>query len=147
MNTNDQLEQRYSELAKDIELAIVGQPGGAFQTATAGSSSAARKFACFQTQHAGGPTVATLRLDATSDDTLAKLETRLLDAHEGAHAQVSSADTLVVPPAVSRYVARFAAASGRNRELRESTTIVYTVDLYVSPKHWAIAAEVALQTP
>ena len=128
-----QLEMRYAELSKDIELAISGQPGGAFQTATAGNASTARQMAALQTQHAGGPNVATLRLDATSDDTLAKLETRLLDAHQGAHAQGGNPDTLVVTPPVSRYVASFAAASGRNRELRDTRTIVNTVDLYVSP--------------
>jgi len=134
------LEQRYSELAKDIELAIMGKPGGSFQTATAGSSSSARKFAALAIQLQGGPNNATLMQDATSDDTLAKLETSMLDAHQNCHAVGGNPDTLMVPPAVSRYVASFAAASGRNRELRDTTKIVNNVDLYVSPKHWAIAA-------
>jgi len=128
-----QLEMRYAELSKDIELAIMGKPGGAFQTATAGNASTARQFAALAIQLQGGPNNGTLMQDATSDDTLAKLETSMLDAHQNCHAVGGDPDTLVVPPAVSRYVASFAAASGRNRELRDTTTIVNSVDLYISP--------------
>jgi hypothetical protein len=127
-----QLELRYGELANDEELAIIGAPGGTRQTSTVGTQSAARKFACFQVQMlAGRNASANVVISAATD--LEELEEEMVSAHEGAYQHGGNPSYLIVNPRGARYVAGFAGAAGRQRDIRNERRIVNVVDLYVSP--------------
>lgn len=127
-----QLELRYGELANDEELAIIGAPGGTRQTATAGTQSVARQFACFQVQMVAGRNAADNVITSAATD-LAELELELVEAHEGCYAHGGNPSYLIVNPRGARYISGFAGASGRQRDIRNERRIVNVVDLYVSP--------------
>lgn len=128
-----QLELRYGELANDEELAIIGAPGDVRQTSTAGTAdTTGRTFACFQVQILSGPNAAFNVIQSAAAD-LAALEVDLLNAHEGSYDAGGNAGYLIVTPGGSRYVASFAAATGRERDFGEGRSIINVIDLYVSP--------------
>jgi hypothetical protein len=123
-----QLSKAGAELRRDFEHALVGTK----QTAVAGNSSTARKFAGFQAQVASGNftytgAVAAVANALDEDDLLAALQDLY---NEGADPSV-----VMVTPTNSLIVADFAKASGRNREINvgASKSVVNAVDLYVSP--------------
>ena len=122
-----QLELRYGELANDEEMATVGAPGGTRQTATAGSSVAARKMASLQTQLAASVTE-----DATGITTIADLETSLLAAHQKCYSLGGNPDYLFTAPATAQYISSFAYQAGRSRDFGTEKTYVNVIDLYVS---------------
>ena len=127
-----QLELRYGELANDEEIAIIGSPGGTRQTATVGTQSVARKFACFQVQMLAGTNAASCVVTSAAI-TLAALEIDLLTVHEGCYGKGGNPSYLVVPPKVAKYIAAFAGATGRQRDIRNERRIINVVDLYVTP--------------
>jgi hypothetical protein len=127
-----QLELRYGELANDEELAIIGAPGGTRQSAAAATQSTARTMACFQIQMLAGRNAASNVVSSTAVD-LGDLEEELLTAHEGCYEFGGNPRHLIVPPKGGRYVAGFAASSGRTRDFGGSKQIINVIDLYSSP--------------
>ncbi len=122
-----QLELRYGELANDEEMATVGAPGGTRQTADAGSSVAARKMASLQTQLA-----ASVIVDATTSNTIEKLEASLLEAHEKCYSLGGNPDYLFTAPKTAQYISSFAYQAGRQRDFGSEKTYVNVIDLYIS---------------
>ena len=116
-----QLERIYGELANDEEFAVVGSQ----QAGTAGTTAVAREMTSFLPQ-----------LDASvkkASVTATDGEDQILAAHQACYEAGGNPNTLVVSPAGSLIVADFAAASGRNRDIRNEKSIYNVVDLYVSP--------------
>lgn len=122
-----QLELRYGELANDEELAIMGAPGGTRQTAVAGDGSTAREMACFMNQ-----LDAAVIVDATGNTTTTQLEDDLLAAHLATYTLGGNPSYLLTSPTSSNYIASFAFAAGRERDIKNEKTIVHVIDLYVS---------------
>lgn len=123
-----QLEKRYGELAKDEELAVVGRPGGTRQTGDAGTDSVARQMKSLVSQ-----LDASVVSDAVAFTTIAQLETAILDGHQAAFDEGGDPRILLVNSGQSRYIAAFANAAGRQRDIRNEKIVVNVVDLYVSP--------------
>jgi hypothetical protein len=122
-----QMAKAMKEVKRDLEYAFVGTK----QTAVAGSSSVARKFAGVQAQvdaslintTTGG--IGTPIGEAILLTTLQELWTAGADP---SHLMVTADDSLIVSD--------FAKASGRTREIKNGTAdrqIVNVVDLYISP--------------
>ena len=123
-----QLELRYSELANDEELAIVGAPGGTRQTGAAGDASTAREMASLQSQLAAG-----VIEDGVGYTTVANLEAGILAAHQSTYELGGNPSYMVCNPGNSLYIADFARQTNRNRDIRNERTVVHVVDLYASP--------------
>jgi len=122
-----QLELRYGELANDEEMAIVGAPGGARQTAVAGDATTAREMASIYAQVDAANIV-----DATGATTVADLETFLLEAHLATYTVGGNPGYAVTDPLTAGYFAGFALSAGRNRDIRNDKMLVNVIDLYVS---------------
>jgi len=130
-----QLELRYGEMANDEEMAIVGAPGGARQTATAGSAVAARKMASLQSQLDASVikyATANRLVGGVAITTVAQLEQCLLDAHLATYEAGGNPSYLFTNPATAGYISSFAYQSGRSRDLRNEKTFMNVIDLYVS---------------
>ena len=110
------------EIKKDYERAMVGVT----QAAVTGDGSTARRMTSLLNQM-------TTDVDAGSNATDALTEAKLLTAGQTAYNNGSDPDTFMVKPADSQIVAGFSAASGRNREIAQTKTLVNAIDLYVSP--------------
>jgi hypothetical protein len=126
-----QLELRYSEMANDEELAIMGKPGGTRQTGDAGSSSTAREMASLISQLDAGVTV-----DGTTYTTVAHLEDGILAAHLATYDLGGNPSYLITNPANAQYIANFAYAAGRSREIHNGSDdrkLVNVIDLLVNP--------------
>lgn len=123
-----QLELRYGELVNDEELAMVGAPGGTRQTASAGTTNAARTMESVMGQIASANTV-----DSTAITTYVEFEDDILEAHEAAYNAGARPDYGICPPRVARHISKLAASAGRERDFGEGRAIVNVVDLYVSP--------------
>lgn len=123
-----QLELRYGELANDEESAAVGDAGGdGRQVAVAGDDSTAREFACFQEQlHAD------VIIDATGDTLVSELEAELIAGHLASYTAGGTPSYALTDPLTAGYFANFALSAGRNRDIRNETTLVNVIDLYVS---------------
>lgn len=123
-----QLSKAGAELRRDLEHAMVGTG----QTAVAGDSSTARKFAGFQAQVAAGNYVYT---GATGTPAVANAleEADVLTAMQDLYNEGSDPTVAMVTPSNSLIVADFAKASGRNRDINNGRQVVNAVDLYVSP--------------
>lgn len=115
-------------MANDEELAIVGAPGGTRQTGAAGDASTAREMASLQSQ-----LDAAVIVDATAFTTVAQLEAGILDAHEATYALGGNPSYLITNPGNARYLANFAYAAGRQRDLRNERQLVNVIDLLVNP--------------
>ena len=122
-----QLELRYGDLANDEELAIVGAPGGTRQTADAGTGVTAREMASLHNQLAPG-----VQVDATAYTTTTELESGVLEAHLATYNEGGNPSYLFTNPANSNYIASFAYAAGRQRDLRNDRQLANVIDLYVS---------------
>ena len=123
-----QLSKAGAELRRDLEHAMVGTK----QTAVAGDSSTARKFAGFQAQVASGNFTYT---GATGTPAVANAldEDDLLAALQDLYNEGSDPSVVMVTPTNSLIVAGFAKASGRSRDFASGKSVVNAVDLYVSP--------------
>ena len=131
-----QLEKKYAELANDEELAVVGAPGGTRQTKVAGASAAtAREMASLHTQLDTSVILYatdTRLVGGIAITTVAELETILLEAHQATYDEGGNPGYLVTGPTESNYIASFAYASGRQRDIRNERKLVNVIDLYVS---------------
>jgi len=116
-----QIGKALREIKIDYEHALVGLD----QAAVAGSASAARKMQSLLN-------MTTTDVDAGSNSTDALTEAKLLVAGQTAYNNGSNPDVFMIKPADSLIVSSFAAASGRNREIQQSTKLVNAVDIYVS---------------
>ena len=123
-----QLELRYSELANDEELAVVGQPGGTRQVGSAGAAGTAREMASLQSQLDAAVTV-----DGAAFTTIEQLEAGILDCHLALYDEGGRPTYLTVNPAHARYISQFALAGGRTRDFSTETTLVDTIDILVNP--------------
>ena len=123
-----QLELRYAEMANDEELAIVGKPGGTRQTGNAGSAGTAREMASVQSQLS-----ANVEVDATGFTTIDQLETAILDAHLATYGLGGNPSYLITNPENAKYIAAFAGAVGRHRDLRDQTKLVNVIDMLQNP--------------
>lgn len=121
-----QLELRYGELANDEELAVVGAPGGARQTADPGDASTARKMAAIYSQVDSGNVI------TSTTTTKAGLEDEILAAHQAVYTAGGNPGYAVTDEVTANSFAEFALATGRNREIRDSRTLVHVIDLYAS---------------
>lgn len=124
-----QLAKAGAELRRDLEHAMVGTK----QTAVAGDSSTARKFAGFQAQVDSGNFTYT---GAVSGVANAMDEGDVLAALQDLYNEGADPSAIMVTPSNSLLVADFAKASGRYREIsngQQDRSIVNAVDLYVSP--------------
>ena len=117
-----QLAKALKEIKRDLERAMVGVS----DAASAGSGSTARKMKSVLDQ-------IDTTVDAGSNATDALTEAKLLDLGEDCYDNGSDVDILMIKPADAQIVAGFDAASGRNREIGSSKTLVNAIDLYVSP--------------
>lgn len=122
-----QLELRYGELANDEELAIVGAPGGVRQTAVAGAAATEREMASLHSQ-----LDASVVVDAAAYTTVAELEAGLLAAHLASYTAGGNPGYLMTSPFNAQYVASFAYAAGRARDISNERVLVNVIDLYVS---------------
>lgn len=122
-----QLAKASAELKRDLENAFVGTK----QTAVAGSSSTARKFAGFQAQ------VDSSLITLTGSGATAPSEANFLTALQAMYTQGVDPSIAMVTPTDALIIADFAKASGRYREIQNDSkankTLVNAVDLYVSP--------------
>lgn len=123
-----QLSKAGAELRRDLEHAMVGTK----QTAVAGDSSTARKFAGFQAQVAAGNFTYT---GTTGTPAVANAldEDDFLAAMQDLYNEGSDPSVAMVTPSNSLIVADFAKASGRSRDINNGRQVVNAVDLYVSP--------------
>jgi hypothetical protein len=121
-----QLELRYSELANDEELAIMGKPGGTRQTGDAGSSSTAREMASLISQLAAG-----VQEDGALYTLISDLEAGVLAAHLATYELGGNPSYLVTNPANASYIANFAYSAGRQRDLRNEKQLVNVIELLV----------------
>ena len=129
-----QLELRYAEMANSEELAIVGKPGGTRQAGAAGDASTAREMAALQTQLSADVEIDAATAKAGSPITLiSELETAILDAHLKTYDLGGNPSYLITNPANARYIAAFANAVGRNRDLRDQTKLVNVIDMIQNP--------------
>jgi hypothetical protein len=121
-----QLAKAGFEVKRDLEFAMVGTG----QTAVAGDSSTARKFNGYQAQ------IDTALINYTGAGN-ALTEDALLTTLQELYAEGADPSIIMVTPANSVEVAKFAKAAGRYREIendgRANKTIINAVDLYVSP--------------
>ena len=118
-----QIAKKGKELKRDIEHAFVG----AGQAGTAGNGSTARELTSAQNQISATTTDDNGGTDRTFTEAL------LLDVLQSVYEEGGNPNQLQVTPSHSVTVAEFAAASGRQRDFRESTKLVNVVDIYVSP--------------
>ena len=117
-----QLGKALKEIKRDLERAMVGVD----QAAVAGNASTARKMA-------SATQLISTAVDAGSNSTDALTEAKLLTLGQTCYTNGSDPSVFMVKPADAQIVAGFAAASGRNREIQQSKSLVNAVDLYVSP--------------
>jgi len=117
-----QLGKALKEIKRDLERAMVGVD----QAAVAGNASTARKMA-------SATQLISTALDAGSNSTDALTEAKLLTLGQTCYTNGSDPSVFMIKPADAQIVAGFAAASGRNREIQQSKSLVNAVDLYVSP--------------
>lgn len=109
-------------IKKDLEFSLIGVDQAAVNT----NAGTPRRMASIINQMSTA-------VDAGSNATDALTEAKLLTAGQTAYVNGSSPNVLMVKPADSQIIAGFAAASGRNREIAQTKTLVNVVDLYVSP--------------
>ena len=117
-----QLGKALKEIKRDLERAMVGVD----QAAVAGNASTARKMA-------SATQLISTAVDAGSNSTDALTEAKLLTLGQTCYTNGSDPSVFMVKPGDAQIVAGFAAASGRNREIQQSKSLVNAVDLYVSP--------------
>ena len=114
--------------ANDEEHAIVGNPGGTRQTASAGTQgSAGRTFASLHNQLDAGVVI-----DSTANTTLVQMEDDILACHEAVYEAGGTPDFLFTAPGRVKHINAFAFSAGRSREISNEKTICHVVDLYVS---------------
>jgi len=107
-------------IKKDLEFSLIGVDQASVNT----NAGTPRRMASIINQMSTA-------VDAGSNATDALTEAKLLTAGQTAYVAGSSPNVLMVKPADSQILAGFAAASGRNRELSQTKTLVNVVDLYV----------------
>jgi hypothetical protein len=117
-----QLGKALKEIKRDLERAMVGVD----QAAVAGNASTARKMA-------SATQLMSTTLDAGSNSTDAMTEAKLITLGNTCYTNGSDPSVFMIKPADAQIVAGFAAASGRNREIQQSKSLVNAIDLYVSP--------------
>lgn len=122
-----QLEKRMKEIVNDEELAIAGAPGGTRQTGAAGNASTARQLESIHSQLDSSVVV-----DADTYLTTDQLEDGVVQAHVACYNEGGNPSYLFTNPTNSLYIAEFARAAGRTRDIMDSTKIVNAIDLYVS---------------
>ena len=117
-----QLVKTGEELKRDLEYTMVGRNGAAVagvETTTAREMASALNMIDAGNVIAGG--------------TAALTETMILNCHKACFDAGGEPEILMIKPADALIVAGFAAATGRQRDFRDSKTITNVVDLYVSP--------------
>ena len=119
--TSYQLAKALKSIKRDLEFAYVGQDNAK----VTGSSSVAREM------DSAIPQISTT-VDAGANATDALTEAKLLDLGEDCYENGSDVSVFMVKPADARIVSNFSAASGRNREIQDSKTLVNAIDLYVN---------------
>ena len=119
---NDQLAKTGEELKRDLEFTMVGRNGAAVagaETVTPREMASALNMIDAGNVIAGGSAALT--------------ETMILNCHKATFDAGGEPEILMLKPADALIVANFAAASGRQRDFKDSRTITNVVDLYVSP--------------
>jgi hypothetical protein len=117
-----QLAKTGEELKRDLEFAFVGINNAAVagaETVTAREMASALNMIDAGNVIAGG--------------TAALTETMILNCHRATYDAGGEPEILMIKPADALIVAGFAAASGRQRDFKDSRTITNVVDLYISP--------------
>lgn len=117
-----QLAKTGEELKRDLEFTMVGRNGAAVagaETVTPREMASALNMIDAGNVIAGG--------------TAALTETMILNCHKATFDAGGEPEILMLKPADALIVANFAAASGRQRDFKDSRTITNVVDLYVSP--------------
>lgn len=133
-----QLAKRGAELKRDLEYALLNAQAGGKGTLnnvtltsignTANvAANAARTMKSFQAL------VDSNHLNKTGGASTAMTETLLNDTMEELYTAGANPTILMIPPAESRNIAGFAAATGRERDLGDSKKIVNAVNVYVTP--------------
>lgn len=125
-----QISKAGMELKRDLEYALVGTG----QTAVAGDSSTARKFAGYQAQ----VNTSLITLTGQTSSVNNKLtEDALLTNLQALYAEGADPSIIMVIPDDAVQVAAFAKAAGRYREIENGgpadRAIINAIDLYVSP--------------
>jgi hypothetical protein len=117
-----QLAKTGEELKRDLEFSFVGINNAAVagaETVTAREMASALNMIDAGNVIAGG--------------TAALTETMILNCHRATYDAGGEPEILMIKPADALIVAGFAAASGRQRDFKDSRTITNVVDLYISP--------------
>jgi hypothetical protein len=117
-----QLAKTGEELKRDLEFAFVGINNAAVagaETVTAREMASALNMIDAGNVIAGG--------------TAALTETMILNCHRATYDAGGEPEILMIKPADALIVANFAAASGRQRDFKDTRTITNVVDLYISP--------------
>ena len=123
-----QLSKKYGELAIDEETAIMGAPGGTRQEKQVPvDNTTPRRFDSFHNQVDADNIV-----DAALFTTVAELEDAFNDAHIAAFRAGGRPRYATVSPENNKYIAAFAGAAGRTRDLRNERVLVNVIDLYSS---------------
>jgi len=107
-------------IKKDLEFSLIGVDQASVNT----NAGTPRRMASIINQMSTA-------VDSGANATDPLTEAKLLLAGQTAYVAGSSPNVLMVKPADSQILAGFAAASGRNRELSQTKTLVNVVDLYV----------------
>lgn len=124
-----QLSKKSAELKREYEYELIGKA----QNATAGSTSAARKFGNVWGNDAAGNALISSDVIVNNATAAALTEAMILSVNQKLYEAGGEASYIMVKPADSLIVAGFAAAAGRQREFYNDTKIVNVVDIYVSP--------------
>jgi hypothetical protein len=117
-----QLAKTGEELKRDLEFSFVGINNAAVagaETVTAREMASALNMIDAGNVIAGG--------------TAALTETMILNCHRATYDAGGEPEILMIKPADALIVANFAAASGRQRDFKDTRTITNVVDLYISP--------------
>lgn len=131
-----QLGKALKEIKRDYERAMVGISNAK----EVGSTSAAREMASIDTMIStnidanaatGSGGSGTGGTDGTTSTVL--VENDLLDLGQLCYENGSEPSMLMIKPADATRVAAFAQASGRNREIQQTKTLVNAIDLLVTP--------------
>ena len=117
-----QISKKGKEMRRDIEHAFVG----ALQSGTAGNGSTARELTSAQNQ-------ISTATKSTAGSNRTFTEALLLGNLQAVYDEGGEPNQVQVTPSHSVTVAGFAASSGRTRDFSTGTSLVNSVDIYVSP--------------
>lgn len=117
-----QLGKKLKEIKRDLEKAMIGVDNAS----VTGNNSTAREMSSISQ-------MISTTVDAGSNTTDPLTESKLLELGQTCFENGSDPTVFMIKPADSLLVANFAAATGRNREIRQERKIVNVVDFYISP--------------